>query len=167
MSTVTWHLALSTKRMRVSSWTCVVLVSSGGTEEMCLWSGHQNYSHIVSCLLKTASGGRTLPSAASHCHNKSSNVLLHALVRSVDMGMYFPFGTHLCRPLALSRQTTASSVLLKCARSVMPLMIMMSSTCGWGHHHRHVVQYTAHAVVLTNILSQPLRQNVLFSPYCQ
>ena len=26
--------------------------------------------------------------------------------------------------------------------------------------------YTAHAVVLTKILSQPLRQNVLFSPYC-
>ena len=31
-------------------------------------------------------------------------------------------------------------------------------TCSqWG-------QYTAHAVVLTKILSQPLRQNVLFSP---
>ena len=31
---------------------------------------------------------------------------------------------------------------------------------------RLLPQYTAHAVVLTNILSQRLRENVLFSPYC-
>ena len=30
----------------------------------------------------------------------------------------------------------------------------------------HSDQYTAHAVALTKILSQPLCQNVLFSPYC-
>ena len=44
---------------------------------------------------------------------------------------------------------------------------------GWGHTCMEKVRvngvglgvkYTAHAVVLTKILSQPLRQNVLFSP---
>ena len=30
----------------------------------------------------------------------------------------------------------------------------------------HYGMYTVHAVVLTKLLSQPLRQNVLFSPYC-
>ena len=31
-------------------------------------------------------------------------------------------------------------------------------------NHEQAGSYTAHAVVLTKILSQPLRQNVLFSP---
>ena len=41
----------------------------------------------------------------------------------------------------------------------------------WEWLQRHLASrmkmahtYTAHAVVLTNMLSQPLRQNVLFSP---